>query len=76
VISKRLKSFSKELSIDVKDYEILEREFVVIYKFGAHLLALAVEWKNGVAYRIGILYVDEGDWIRLQNRVWKRVILG
>jgi hypothetical protein len=40
------------------------------------LCALAVEWKSGVAYRVGIMSLEEEEWIRLPGREWKQVILG
>lgn len=40
------------------------------------LILLAVEWKDGVAYRLGTAEVREKDWIQVKNREWKLVILG
>ena len=65
----------KEPLKGIAKYEILAREFVVI-RGGFQLAALAIEWKDGVAYRIGILFIVEISWVDLQNRVWTHVNLG
>jgi hypothetical protein len=44
--------------------------------YRSDLCALAVEWKAGVAYRVGIMCLEEEEWISLPDREWKQVILG
>ena len=75
-------------NLNLDEYEILEREFVIISslerfennadvaKNRADLAALVVEWKDGVAYRIGMCLIQEHGWMSLKKRVWKRVTLG
>lgn len=59
-------------------YEIVVLDFVVVTTISSRneLCALAVEWKDGVAYRVGITDVDETEWNGLRNREWKMVTLG
>jgi hypothetical protein len=40
------------------------------------LFALVVYWVDGIAYRAGILSIEERVWSELPNRVWKMVTLG
>jgi hypothetical protein len=40
------------------------------------LYALILEWRDGVAYRVGIVSFTEYFWVHLENRVWKLVYLG
>lgn len=40
------------------------------------LYALILEWRDGVAYRIGIVTFTEYFWVHLENRVWKLLNLG
>jgi hypothetical protein len=67
--------------------DFIVKEFVVIgradwlattdpFHCQTELSALVVEWYHGVAYRIGVACIDERSWVRLQSRVWKRVVLG
>lgn len=56
--------------------EILVMEFVVVSTYKEEVCAIAVEWKDGVAYRVGILHVSEMAWVGLRNREWKMVTLG
>lgn len=54
-------------------------EFVVIAKDTVNknkLDLLHVEWENGVAYRRGLAHIKISDWVELDNRVWKLIILG
>lgn len=39
------------------------------------LLLMVVEWKDGIAYRIGTAEMNEEVWIELQ-RIWQLVTLG
>ncbi|KAF4629986.1 hypothetical protein G7Y89_g8158 [Cudoniella acicularis] len=69
--------------------DILVKEFAVIGRsmrhgdpIKAHLLSnlttLVIEWEGQpgqVAHRIGVSSVRELDWVHLQNREWKRVVL-
>jgi len=59
-------------------YEIVVMDFVVVTTICSRneLCAFAVEWKDGVAYRVGIAEVKETGWIELRNREWKMVTLG
>jgi hypothetical protein len=59
-------------------YEIGVLDFVVVTTICSknELCALAVEWKDGVAYRVGIANVKETEWIELRNIEWKMVTLG
>jgi hypothetical protein len=56
--------------------EVVAIDFVVVSTYHNEVCALAVEWKDGVAYRIGIAEIEEKEWVRLQNREWKMVTLG
>lgn len=63
------------------DREIVSQDFVVVAarvdpELVPWLILLAVEWKEGVAYRLGTAEVREKDWIQVKNREWKLVILG
>ncbi|KAK3388021.1 hypothetical protein B0H63DRAFT_168254 [Podospora didyma] len=40
------------------------------------LYALILEWRDGVAYRIGIVSFTECFWVHLENRIWELVYLG
>jgi hypothetical protein len=41
------------------------------------LIALIIEWVEGVAYRIGVTRgLKERDWVALPNRKWKKIVLG
>ena len=59
-------------------YEITVMDFVVITRISnlKQLCTLVVEWKDGVAYRLGYAKVEETAWIALRNREWKMVTLG
>ncbi|KAG9316274.1 heterokaryon incompatibility protein-domain-containing protein [Chiua virens] len=57
--------------------KVVDQDFIVIAAAGPKtLLLLAVEFKDGVAYRIGKTVVQEVDWIKVENREWKKIILG
>jgi hypothetical protein len=57
--------------------EIVHQDFVVVAASGPReLILLAIEWKNGVAYRIGRTVVEEAEWVRVENRQWRLIILG
>ncbi|KAF9220603.1 HET-domain-containing protein [Gyrodon lividus] len=63
------------------DQEIVFRDFIVVAarldpELVCWLILLAVEWKDGVTYRLGTAEVREKDWIQVENREWKLVILG
>ena len=40
------------------------------------LAVLLVEWKNGVAYRQGLVHIQLTDWTGLDNQIWKLIFLG
>ena len=68
---------SKEPIKGAKIYKILAMDFVAVSSYNtSNLHALVVEWKDGVAYRIGVASFMQSDWIGLPNKVWKRVVLG
>ncbi|EOD50821.1 putative heterokaryon incompatibility protein [Neofusicoccum parvum UCRNP2] len=56
--------------------DMFDLDFVVIYKWGTMLILLAVEWIDGVAYRLGAAEVEEETWIGLKHRQWKLITLG
>jgi hypothetical protein len=60
--------------------DIIFVDFVVIgsqkYEDEKELLTLAVEWENGVAYRIGIAYIKERAWNNFEDKTWKQITLG
>jgi hypothetical protein len=77
VMSKLPEGVIKEPAKGAKRYKILAMDFVVVSSYNtSYLHALAVEWKDGVAYRIGVAYIPQRHWVGLLNKVWKRVVLG
>lgn len=57
--------------------EIVHQDFIVVAARGAGLLILlAVEWRDGVAYRVGITDVHEATWLRVEHREWRLITLG
>lgn len=57
--------------------EILFQDFIVVAARGAStLVLLAIEWKDGVAYRVGTTDVDETEWVEMKNREWRLITLG
>ncbi|KAF2094335.1 HET-domain-containing protein [Rhizodiscina lignyota] len=70
----------EELDPDATE-EAVEVDFVIIHrKLGGEfdssfLSALVVEWIDGVAYRLGCAELRESDWVRLEDREWRRVTL-
>jgi hypothetical protein len=76
-MSKSPEGIKKEPIKVAKRYKILAMDFVVVSSYNNwDLHALVVEWKDGVAYRIGVASFMQSDWISLPNKVWKRVVLG
>ena len=59
-----------------KSYKMMAIDFVVVTAYKEKVCALAVEWKDGVAYRIGIVELNETEWIQFRNREWKMITLG
>ena len=58
-------------------YELVHQDFVVVAaRDPGELILLAIEWKDGVAYRVGITDVKEVDWVRVENREWRLITLG
>ena len=57
-----------------------QAEFVIISRFHLDhedsLVALMVYWDSGVAYRCGSIGIKISDWVALNNRVWKPIVLG
>lgn len=39
------------------------------------LHALVVEWRDGIANRIGVATIAEYVWVQLENRIWRLVSL-
>ncbi|KAH0839439.1 heterokaryon incompatibility protein-domain-containing protein [Lanmaoa asiatica] len=63
------------------DRKIVSQDFIVVAaqldpELISRLIMLAVEWKDGIAYRLGTTEIREKDWIQVENREWKLVILG
>lgn len=58
--------------------EIVAIDFIVVARLsdGDRICTLAVEWKDGVAYRFGICTIKESIWTALRNREWKLITLG
>ena len=58
--------------------EIVHQDFIVIAArgTGAKLVLLAIEWSDGVAYRVGMAEVKEADWVQVKNREWRLITLG
>lgn len=57
--------------------EIVLQDFIVVAARGVRtLILLAIEWKDGVAYREGTVAVDEADWLQIKNRQWQLITLG
>ena len=59
-------------------HEITHQDFVVVAAYGTGLLVLlAVEWRDGIAYRVGIVTdIEEALWLRVENREWRLITLG
>ncbi|KAH8783559.1 hypothetical protein F5882DRAFT_498612 [Hyaloscypha sp. PMI_1271] len=77
VMSKLPEGVIKEPIKGAKRYKILAMDFVVVSSYSTSSLhALAVEWKDGIAYRIGVAYIPQRYWVGLLNKAWKQVILG
>ncbi|KAG8214239.1 heterokaryon incompatibility protein-domain-containing protein [Butyriboletus roseoflavus] len=58
-------------------HEIVDQDFIVIAaRDPGELILLAIEWKDGVAYRVGIADVKEVEWLRVKNREWRLITLG
>jgi hypothetical protein len=56
--------------------EVAIVDFLVVKTIDDKVCALAVEWNDDVAYRIGIMDLKESKWVQLPNRKWKQVVLG
>ncbi|KAF8134253.1 heterokaryon incompatibility protein-domain-containing protein [Boletus edulis] len=60
-----------------QDCEIIDQDFIVIAANLHNMLTLlAIEWKDGVAYRVGKLDVPEAEWLGVENRQWRLITLG
>ena len=58
-------------------YEIVQQDFIVVAAGNpGKLILLAVEWRDDVAYRVGITNVKEVDWVGVENREWRLITLG
>ncbi|KAG8216702.1 heterokaryon incompatibility protein-domain-containing protein [Butyriboletus roseoflavus] len=59
------------------NHEIVHQDFIVVAVRGpGELILLAIEWKDGVAYRVGMVDIKEVDWLRVENREWRLITLG
>jgi hypothetical protein len=62
---------------DLYHSEIVHQDFIVV---AAHetdtLILLAIEWIDGIAYRVGKAIVEEAEWVRIENRQWRQITLG
>ncbi|KAG8214011.1 heterokaryon incompatibility protein-domain-containing protein [Butyriboletus roseoflavus] len=57
--------------------EIVHQDFIVVAARGPGvLMLLAIEWKDGVAYRVGMTDVKEVEWLRVETREWRLITLG
>ncbi|KAG8214241.1 heterokaryon incompatibility protein-domain-containing protein [Butyriboletus roseoflavus] len=57
--------------------EIVHQDFIVVAaRVPGQLILLAIEWKDGVAYRVGIADANEVEWLRVKNREWRLITLG
>ncbi|KAI6126927.1 heterokaryon incompatibility protein-domain-containing protein [Pisolithus sp. B1] len=57
--------------------EIVHQDFIVIGRYSDRiLLLLAIEWRDGVAYRTGSADIDERKWVQMENRQWRLITLG
>ncbi|KAK7526797.1 heterokaryon incompatibility protein-domain-containing protein [Phyllosticta citriasiana] len=82
----RLESRSKLMECKPTQYssgvDLIWLDFVVVAKREAcsskypSLMLLAVEWKEGIAYRLGLALMPEPVWIKKKNREWRHVVLG
>ncbi|KAF8134291.1 heterokaryon incompatibility protein-domain-containing protein [Boletus edulis] len=60
-----------------QDCKIVGQDFIVIAANLHNMLTLlAIEWKDGVAYRVGQLKVPEAEWLEVENRQWRLITLG
>lgn len=73
---------SADLQQDLKaipnHIEIIHQDFIVVAArgTGVTLILLAIEWKDGVAYRVGRTEVSETEWLQVKNRQWRLITLG
>jgi hypothetical protein len=57
--------------------EIVQQDFIVVAAGAPKtLILLAIEWKDGVAYREGKTVVGEAEWVGVENRQWRLITLG
>ncbi|KAI6126926.1 hypothetical protein F5141DRAFT_363816 [Pisolithus sp. B1] len=56
--------------------EIVHQDFIVIGAYSDRILLLAIEWRDGVAYRTGTADIDERKWVHMENRQWRLITLG
>jgi len=77
----------RKIDRPICDKDVLMVDFVIIARENRNwclsvgdrespLCALVVEWKNGIAYRLGFAILSEKNWISLKNRQWRLVTLG
>ena len=52
--------------------EIVQQDFIAVAaRDPGKLILLAIEWKDGVGYRVTSTVVKEVDWLRVENREWR-----
>ncbi|KAG6375692.1 hypothetical protein JVT61DRAFT_3266 [Boletus reticuloceps] len=48
---------------------VIDQDFIVVAANLCNMLTLmAIEWKDGVAYRVGQIEVPEAEWLEVENR--------
>ena len=59
------------------NHEFVDQDFIVVAaRDPGELILLAIEWKDGVAYRAGMEDIKEVDWVGVENREWRLITLG
>ena len=57
--------------------DIVYQDFIVVAAAGQKtLILLAIEWEDGIAYRVGKADVEEAKWFGVENRQWRMITLG
>ncbi|KAG9309244.1 heterokaryon incompatibility protein-domain-containing protein [Chiua virens] len=56
---------------------VRQQDFIVVAGRGTRkLILLAVEWRDGVVYRVGKTEVEEAHWLAIENRQWRLITMG
>ena len=56
--------------------DIVYQDFIVIAARGVYVILLTIEWKDGVAYRVGKAELRETEWVQVRDRQWRLTTLG